>query len=827
MNGGVIVISCKDLNLIMECLKTILRISLILAIIIYASIYAFGSKPDSFSDNHSTIRKQAVNEILRAKKNLFSSPEKSLLAAYRANTLAENLKDINLQGRSSLFIGISLYRLFRYNEAIEYLRQSKRYFVKCQNIRGQLSVLKYQAVIQSDQGLYKQSFPYFDAAVDLSKKLNNDTITVDLSILNGYVHVFNSDLKTSFLKFDIAYQIAQKSKKLILIARSSLALGDWYNADGDFKSAIDFYHKAAIICDSLDDKGGYIWAMNKLGMLFAGWQRYPDALDYLRKALNKSDDIHFLSGSGQTHRNLGEVYINKGELQDALKNYKAAFKIEQQAGNKAGMAESLCGEVEVLLSDKKFSRVKSLLDSVTILSKGNFDPSIEAAFSRVNGLYYLKTENYTRARADLLKTIKLARNYDQARLKLSAMRDLKTLCEKENNYVEAYHYALEYNAFNDSVFNIRLNSQLVESRMVYQNDEIQQQIESLQTFNRDDQAAVNEHNQIVLKQRLLMFLGILGSIIFSVLLFMIIRHNRVLIKVNLLLNERNHQLIRQKGHIKEALQRARQSEKLQSAFLANMSHEIRTPMNAIMGFSELLGMDDFDEEESEQFIDHVVSNSEKLLDIMDNIIDIASLEAGKISLSYAPCRIDELLFDLEENFSLRLNTSKDKDKVCLDLKLPTNIQNLELYTDRKRLYQIFSNLLDNALKFTDHGIIEFGIDKREGNLIYFFVKDTGIGINPVNKEIVFNRFRQVEDSFTRRFGGVGIGLSICKSLIKLLGGDIWVDSFPDQGSIFRFTHPINELMLNKTHIKKSRRLFRDSLIGIQLAREYSNYYKTL
>ena len=796
-----------------------------LAIILFAGIYVFGSKPVSSADYKSTIRKKVLDEILKTKQNLFSSPGISLLSAYKAMALAENINDVCMQGRSSLLIGISLYRLYRYDEALEYLRKSNKYFIQSKNIKGQINVLKYQAIIQSDRGLYKQSFPYFDAAVDLSKKLNNDTITVDLSILNGYVHVFNSDLKCSFLQFDNAYQAARKSKKLILIARSSLALGDWYNANGNFKSAVGFYHKSAIICDSLNDQGGYIWAMNKLGMLFAGWQRYPDALDYLRKALNKSDDIHFLSGSGQTHRNLGEVYINKGEFQEALKNYKASFKLELKAGNKAGMAESLCGEAEVLLSDNKFKRVKNLLDSVTLLARGNFDPSIHAAISRISGLYYLKTENYTKARVDLLRTIRLATNHDQARLKLSALKDLKTLCEKEKNYAGEYRYALQYNAFNDSVFNIRLHNQLVESRMVYRNDEIHQQIESLQIVNREDQAAVNDHNQIVLKQRLLMFTGILGSIILSLLLFLILRHNRVLKHVNLLMKDRNDQLIRQKEQIYEALQRARQSENIQSVFLANMSHEIRTPMNAIMGFSELLGMDDDYEDENEQFIGHIITNSKLLLDIMDNIIDTARIEAGQISLSLAPCRIDELLLELEKTFSLRISKDKNKERICLDLKLPSNIQNIELYTDRMRLHQILSNLLDNAFKFTNYGNIEFGIEKREGNLIYFFVKDTGIGISPENKEIIFNCFRQVEDTFTRRFGGIGLGLSICKSLTEQLGGDIWVESSPDQGSIFRFTHPINEFMLYKSHIKKNRRMFRDSLIGIQIAREHSYYYK--
>jgi len=133
--------------------------------------------------------------------------------------------------------------------------------------------------------------------------------------------------------------------------------------------------------------------------------------------------------------------------------------------------------------------------------------------------------------------------------------------------------------------------------------------------------------------------------------------------------------------------------------------------------------------------------------------------------------------------------------------------------------------LDNALKFTECGIIEFGIEKNESNTLYFYVKDTGIGIKPENKELIFNRFRQVEDSFTRRFGGVGIGLSISKSLIGLLGGNIWVESEINKGSIFRFTHPVNEMMLTKPQLKKNRRMFKDSLMGIQAARAHSYYFK--
>ncbi len=300
-----------------------------------------------------TIREKALKQILIAKKNLLSFPEKSLLAAQNAQKYAASIGDIGLQARTDLMVGVSMYHIYRYTEADIYLNKAQKEFRVVNNIRGQINVLKYQALMQSDKGFYAQSYSLFERALSLSDKLKNDSITVDLSVLSGYVYLFNNDIKNSFYRFDKAFQVARKSNKQFLLARAKLALGDWYNASGNLQAAIDFYHSSSIICEKLNDSGGYIWSMNKLGMLFAGWQRYNDALDYLRKALIKSDEVHILNGSGFTHRNLGEVYIYKKEYNEALKNYIAAFKIDQIENNKQGMAESLCGEAEIMLYNKK------------------------------------------------------------------------------------------------------------------------------------------------------------------------------------------------------------------------------------------------------------------------------------------------------------------------------------------------------------------------------------------------------------------------------------------------------------------------------------------
>jgi len=233
--------------------------------------------------------------------------------------------------------------------------------------------------------------------------------------------------------------------------------------------------------------------------------------------------------------------------------------------------------------------------------------------------------------------------------------------------------------------------------------------------------------------------------------------------------------------------KAEESDRLKTSFLTNLSHEIRTPLNAIIGFSTLLNTKEVSREDQKEYL-RLLSNSGKLLlEIIDNIIDISKIESANLSINKTNSNIntmfDELLIDFTE-FKNNMNLDK------LDLTLKKEITDTEFYvlTDVKRLKQIFTNLIDNALKFTAKGTVEFGYTIKGGNILCY-VKDTGIGIDQTELHFIFDRFRQADESTTRRYGGTGIGLAICKSLVELLGGNIWVESKKHEGSSFFFTIP--------------------------------------
>lgn len=243
--------------------------------------------------------------------------------------------------------------------------------------------------------------------------------------------------------------------------------------------------------------------------------------------------------------------------------------------------------------------------------------------------------------------------------------------------------------------------------------------------------------------------------------------------------------------LKEAKEKAIESDKLKSAFLANMSHEIRTPMNAIIGFSKLLSSQEANEHDNLEYIEIIKNTGNTLLHLIDDIIDFAKIEAGEVQIKQAACYVHKMMKELHVFFETE-RLRNEKTGIDLILNIPDPDSELVILTDQNRFRQIFSNLLSNALKFTQRGKIEFGYEIEDSN-ISFYVSDTGIGIDDDYHKVIFDRFRQVDFNYNKKFDGTGLGLAISKNLIKLLGGRITLESKKGEGSVFRFKLPFKKL----------------------------------
>ncbi len=313
--------------------------------------------------------------------------------------------------------------------------------------------------------------------------------------------------------------------------------------------------------------------------------------------------------------------------------------------------------------------------------------------------------------------------------------------------------------------------------------------QKLKEFNIDknilptNSILINTEGNLFIKYRfeILLIVACILLIFLLMILLFLFRTNRL---KDMLMNSLEQQKIVE-SELRVAKEKAEESDHLKSAFLANMSHEIRTPLNAIVGFSGLLATAE-NYEERDEYINIINNNNELLLQLINDILDLSKIEANTLEFVYSDIDINQLLCDIEQTSRLK---AADGVQVSFVEKLPHCI----IRTDKNRLSQVVTNFINNAIKFTKEGSIYFGYKHKENNL-YFYVSDTGCGIDKDVKDSVFQRFVKL-DSFAQ---GTGLGLSICQMIVHKLGGEIGVDSELGQGSTFWFTLP--DTVIEESHV---------------------------
>ena len=238
----------------------------------------------------------------------------------------------------------------------------------------------------------------------------------------------------------------------------------------------------------------------------------------------------------------------------------------------------------------------------------------------------------------------------------------------------------------------------------------------------------------------------------------------------------------------QSKRKAEESDHLKSAFLANMSHEIRTPLNSIIGFLSLLGLPDLAEEKRDCYVSQINQSSQQLLSIITNIIEVSKYESQNIVPQLGYFDLNELMDELFIQFE-ELKEKIGKRHIVLEKEIADKDRGIRIYSDRKKMHQLFYNLIDNSLKFTKEGYVRFGFNAK-GEIIHLFVKDSGIGIPADMHELIFQRFRQIENSSVREYGGTGLGLTLSQKIAHTLGGKINLTSEVNKGSVFFLDIPV-------------------------------------
>lgn len=599
-------------------------------------------------------------------------------------------------------------------------------------------------------------------------------------------------------KLNVAHDLYVELKDSLGVANCLSQLGSIYRYRGSYEKAMDSYMKAIDVFKKEKDTLGELKVLNNLGILYRTLGENEKAKAHYFESerlalLIKSDHL------ATTNNSLGSFYWFAGNNDSALYYYRKALTFNPV---NLSLKERKCA---VLNNIGNVYRSQTSYDSAIYYYHKSLELSTNYSLINLSaitlknlGRTYFQKKEIVKSLEYLNESEVLAKKSNVVRVLIEVYRLQSEIFEHVKNYKKSLDKFKLYEALKDSVNSHHRMNRIAELEVSYE----VQQMEKNQAILKK---GLIEKDLEIVKNRNLIYLYIFIIALLSVIsLFVYQRyktHKRTknkLVQINdeleirvaartRSLQEEIDEHKRTESQLVQAKDKAEESDRLKSAFLANMSHEIRTPMNAIVGFSSLLNTQIKPENVASEYIKLIQSNSDKLLRIIEDIIDLSRIEANHIKLEIEACNIDEIIKELYDTFK----PQAEKKRLSLIVTKPELVDELFLETDPYRFTQILSNLINNAIKFTEYGLVEFGYKILDSE-IEFFVTDTGIGISEEDQKYVFNRFRQVESS-KKIYGGTGLGLSICKELVSLLKGRIGLQSKPGKGSTFSFALPNNTI----------------------------------
>jgi signal transduction histidine kinase len=659
---------------------------------------------------------------------------------------------------------------------------------------------------------FEEGFTYIQDALKIGNKLGYSH-----GLANSYYELGRyNEKRGAYYKAIYNYELSMKYRKgfdsLNYKAQSMNSIGNAFKDLGDYLRAFDYYQKSLEIRQELNDIKGIGLCLNNIGIIYMNMADNEKALGYSNKALKIGEQLNDKSAVSSTLNNIGLIYLNQDDYINALKYFNKALIIKKEINNQKEIS-NIFNNIGIIYSKQSdYSKgIEYFNKSLQIRKEIGYKKGICVSYLNL-GEVYLNTKQYDLALEYTNKGLKIGEELNALKQLNLTHELLSEIYAAKKDYKRAYEHELIHKKLNDSIYNEKNIEKLTRLELKYIYEKEKQAIELEQ----------QKKNTIAKKdlkyQKAIRNVFIIGLFISILIIFILIRLFRIKVKINHILRLKNKEnysqrlfisrqnkilhsqakeLYEHKEHLEEivkqrtaeltiAKERAEESDKLKTAFLNNISHEFRTPMNAIICFSNLLANPDQPKDELEKYSEFVNEGCYQLLNIVNDTVELSKIHSKQAVIIKSRINILDFIAKIiadshksivEKNIEIIVELNFGKDQTHFQI-------------DANKFKLIFNHVLNNAIKFTHKGYIKISGLLLEDNQMQIQIEDTGIGIPNDLHEIIFEPYRQVEINTTKLFGGSGIGLSISKAYIELMGGKVWLESELGKGTTVFFTIPL-------------------------------------
>jgi len=658
------------------------------------------------------------------------------------NTLAEQLNNDDASAYAKLYLGEYSFANDDFENAKEFYKSALSIYEDLENTNQLIHINHYLGLTNQYLNNYDEALLHYQDAVRLSELIGSDDNAARSFQCIGTLY---TDLQKYTLAqdyYDKALEIYKTSNNEEKIAAIYQNIGVLHYNWGDFVESLNYYKNSLRVYEKLNDKKHIAVSLSNIGLVYEESKNFEMALDYYQQALFFFEEIGSKQMLVYIFYNLGSIYRNIGNYNKSIEYFNKGLELSKEISMADYISyyyEALSGVYDEM---ERYQKALQLYKQYIIIKDSLFNEEKHIQIAELEAQY--QTEKQEKEIAFL----KLDHELTDAKLK---RKDTQNLILIISSLLAVFiAFGLFIFARTQKSLSARLKNE-IEERILAEN-ELKEMKEDLEKKVKERTADIENSNEQLRKEI------------------------------------ENHKKTMQE--LENAKNTAEEADRIKSIFLANISHEIRTPMNSIKGFSQMLAFDNVGVKKRNEYIDFIQEGCTDLTNLIDDIVDFANIESGNIKLDIKEFNPHPMLEFLQDHFTNEI-LKRNKNNLILEYKNENEEVDILISSDQSRLKQILSIFIDNAIKFTEKGYVQFGFTHPNNDEIQFFVRDTGIGIEEDKFDLIFERFRQADEGTTKTYGGAGIGLSVARNLAKLLNGKIILESSVNRGSTFYITFPFN------------------------------------